>query len=313
MPIPHEEMRRIVKRRIQGLEGTERIRALRACLEELPGYYQGPYGQLRKWILGMIAQAEGRREVRHQDAYFVPRQGSAQVALVGAPNAGKSSLLAALTGRPVAVADYAFTTLRPAAGMVDVGGAQLQLMDLPGLVAGAADGRGGGRAALAQARAADAVLYVAPLSTQGEAEFSLVEAELARQGLRAPSGVVATKLDLEGAVDHLPALRALAAPRPVVACSVVRAEGLDAVRDLAWRLCGRMRVFCRPRGAPPAVRAVVLARGATVRDLAAHVSRAWAERLRGAHVSGPSARFPEQRVGPGHVLADGDVVELLLA
>lgn len=137
MPIPHQEMRRIVKRRITGLEGAERVRVLKACLAELPGYYQGPHGELRKWIQSLIDQAQVRRSVRHQEAYFIPREGVAQVVLVSPPNAGKSSLLKALTGRAVAVGDYPFTTLRPAAGMVKLQGAPVQLVDLPGLLEGA--------------------------------------------------------------------------------------------------------------------------------------------------------------------------------
>gem|GEM_PF-4886619 len=72
-----------------------------ACLDEVPGYYQGPYGQLRKWILDR---------------------------------------------------------------MVDVGGARVQMVDLPWLIEGASEGRGDGRAVPAAVRAADAVISVSPRS-----------------------------------------------------------------------------------------------------------------------------------------------------
>ena len=85
MPIPHQEMRRIIKRRIRGLEPRDRARVLRAALAELPGYYSGPYGELRRWIEAEIAEATTRRGAQHHDAYFIARQGVAQVALVGPP------------------------------------------------------------------------------------------------------------------------------------------------------------------------------------------------------------------------------------
>lgn len=49
MPMPHQVMQRIIKRRIVGLEGPDRIRVLNECLAQFPGYDTGPYGDLRKW------------------------------------------------------------------------------------------------------------------------------------------------------------------------------------------------------------------------------------------------------------------------
>jgi uncharacterized protein len=312
MPVPHEEMRRIIKRRIRGLEGTDRIRVLKAALEELPGYYQGPYGQVRKWILGLIEEAETRREVRHQESYFLPKQGAAQVVLVGPPNAGKSSLLNALTGRDAVVADYPFTTLRPVEGMVVFGGARVQLVDLPGLIDGAADGKGGGRSVLAAVRIADAMLQVVPLSPEGLSDALRLDAEVRGEGIDLPSGVVATKSDLDGAEERLAEVRAAFAGRGVAACSAPLDEGLESVRQLIWDLSGLIRVYLRPRGGRVSPDPVVLARGGSIADLTGQVNRAWLSLFRAAHVTGPSARFDEQQVGLEHVLLDGDVVELVL-
>ncbi len=312
MPVPHQEMRRIIKRRIRGLEGTERIRVLKACLAELPGYYQGPYGQIRRWISDLIAEAETRKAIQHQESFFLPKQGAAQVVLVGPPNAGKSSLLKALTGRQVAVGDYPFTTLRPVEGMVLFGGAKVQLVDLPGLLDGAADGRGGGRSVLAAIRMADAALQVIPLSHEGLSQGLLVEAELCREGIDIPTGIAATKSDLDDAGAMLADLRASHPEQAIAACSVVTGDGLDEVRRLIWELSGLIRVFCRPRGEVVSRDAVVLPLGASVEMLTAVLNRAWLGHCRGAHVTGASAKFREQQVGLDHVLADGDIVELVI-
>ena len=87
------------------------------------------------------------------------REGVAQVALVGAPNAGKSSLLHALSYVQIKIGDYAFTTLRPVAALTRIGGVLVQLVEIPGLLSGAAEGRGGGRALLGVLRSADAIVY----------------------------------------------------------------------------------------------------------------------------------------------------------
>jgi len=312
MPVPHQEMRRIIKRRIRGLEGTERVRMLKACLAELPGYYQGPYGQIRRWVSDLIAEAETRKAIQHQESFFLPKQGAAQIVLVGPPNAGKSSLLKALTGRQVAVGNYPFTTLRPVEGMVVFDGAKIQLVDLPGLLEGAADGKGGGRAALAAIRMADAALEVVPLSPEGLSQGLLVEAELHREGMAIPTGIVATKSDLDGAGAVLADLRAARPEQAIVACSVITGDGLDEVRRLVWDLSGLIRVFCKPRGGAVSRQAMVLPFGASVEMLTVTLNRAWLGRCRSAHVTGTSAKFPEQQVGLDHVLQDGDIVELVI-
>lgn len=311
MPIPHQEMRRIIKRRITGLEGVERIKVLRACLEEFPGYYQGPYGELRKWVLQLIDEAQMRKAVKHQDQFFIPKEGGAQVVLVGPPNAGKSSLLRALTGRQTAVGDYPFTTLRPVAGMVKVGGAVIQLVDLPGLLDGAVDGKGGGRALLGCIRMADAVLYIAPLTPEGLQEFRLVLAEVtAEAGIDLPAALIGTKADLDHDGARWAELTQALSEVAAVRCSVAGEDGLEAVRELIWSLCRLKRVYCKPKGKPVEQEAVVLAPTGTVEDFVTTLNRAWLPRFRQARVSGASARFDGQAVGLDHLLSDGDVVEL---
>ena len=88
-------------------------RSMQSILDELPDYRNGPYADLRKWVHGQIDETHKRSAVTHRDSIQVRRQGVAQVALVGAPNAGKSSLLQALSDVQVRTGDYAFTTTRP--------------------------------------------------------------------------------------------------------------------------------------------------------------------------------------------------------
>jgi small GTP-binding protein len=312
MPMPHQEMRRLIKRRINGVDGSERVKVLKELLLEFPGYQTGPYADLRKWVGELIAEAQLRKGVKHQDQFFVPKEGAAQVVLVGPPNAGKSSLLRALTGRQVAVGDYPFTTLRPVAGMVKFGGAVVQLVDLPGLLDGAVDGKGGGRALLGCIRQADAAVFVAPLSPDGVRDFRAVLLEVtAEAGIDVPAGLVGGKADLPGAAACWAELTAAMPDLPSVQCSTVTGEGLAEVRELVWGLCGLKRVYCRPRGKAVSGEPVVLGPDGTVADFVAALNRMWVGRVSGGRVSGTSVRFSGQMVGLGHVLADGDVVELM--
>ncbi|HWI64633.1 MAG TPA: GTPase [Symbiobacteriaceae bacterium] len=314
MPMPHQEMKRVIKRRINGVEGTERIKILKELLEEFPGYQTGPYGDLRKWVHELIEEAQRRKGVKHQDQFFIPKEGAAQVVLVGPPNAGKSSLLKALTGRQVAVGDYPFTTLRPVAGMVKVGGAVVQLVDLPGLLDGAVDGKGGGKALLGCIRQADAAVYVAPLTPEGIRDFRAVLFEVtAEAGITdLPMGLVGTKTDLPGADACWAELTSALPDLPSVRCSVAAQAGLEQVRSLVWDLCGLKRIYCKPRGKGVESEPVVLGPEGTVEAFVEALNRAWIGHVHGARVTGGSVRFAGQAVGLNHVLADGDVVELVL-
>src|SRR2546430_414490 len=159
MPMPHRTYKQVIKRRLVGKEGTERIRELRTILAELPGYKNGPYADLRKWVEGQIAETRTRARVVHRDSIAVRREGAAQIAFVGAPNAGKSSLLQALSSVQIKTGDYAFTTTRPVPALTRIGGVLVQLVEIPGLIEGASEGRGGARALIGVLRGADAILY----------------------------------------------------------------------------------------------------------------------------------------------------------
>lgn len=71
MPIPHQEMRRIIKRRIHGTEGSERIRILNELLKKFPGYQTGPYGELRKWVHQLIRRSQSAKD--SQTSRYVSR------------------------------------------------------------------------------------------------------------------------------------------------------------------------------------------------------------------------------------------------
>src|SRR6476659_4015067 len=161
MPMPHRTFAAVAKRRLVGKEGRERIREVRALLEELPDYKNGPYADLRKSLLAEIEDTRVRASAVHRDSIAVRREGAAQIALVGPPNVGKSSVLQALSDIQIKTGDYAFTTLRPVPALTRIGGVLVQLVEIPGLIAGASDDKGGGKPLLGVLRSADGIVYCA--------------------------------------------------------------------------------------------------------------------------------------------------------
>ncbi|HEY2327079.1 MAG TPA: GTPase [Gaiellaceae bacterium] len=301
MPIPHRVHKQMIQRRLVGKEGGERIRELRAILTELPDYKNGPYADLRKWVNAQIDAARIRKKAVHRDSISVRREGVAQIALVGAPNAGKSSLLQALSSIQIKTGDYAFTTTRPVPAVVTLRGVRVQLVEIPGLIEGASEDRGGGRALLGVLRGADAIVFCLPANAPLD-ELALIRDEVAAAGIEKRAILAVTKLDEadESRVDRI----GRAVGLPAIGVSVLDDARLEAFRDRLWELTGLMRVFLR--GEPFA-----LEPGATVLDAAHAVHHELGESCIGATITGPSAKFDGQRVGREHVLADDDEVDLL--
>src|ERR671924_313071 len=127
MPMPHRTQMQVIKRRLVGKEGSERVRELRAILAELPNYRSGPYADIRKWVMAQLEETRTRSRIVHRDSIAVRREGAAQIALVGPPNSGKSSLLQALSNVQIKTGDYAFTTTRPVPALTRIGGVLGQL------------------------------------------------------------------------------------------------------------------------------------------------------------------------------------------
>ncbi|HEX9416823.1 MAG TPA: GTPase [Gaiellaceae bacterium] len=304
--MPHRVQMQVIKRRLVGKEGAERIRELRRILEELPGYRSGPYADIRKWVNAQIEESRTRARVVHRDSIAVRREGSAQIALVGPPNAGKSSLLQALSSVQIKTGDYPFTTTRPVPALTRFRGVLVQLVEIPGLIEGAGEDRGGGRALLGVLREADAIVFCQDASAP-TGELAAVRAEVEEAGIERPAILAATKIDEAppGAVDRLSD-----AGLEVVAVSILDDASVEAFRDAVWKLTGLIRVFLRKHGEAE-TEAVALRPPATVTDAARSIHNELEERCLGAHVWGPSARFEGQRVGRDHVLADGDLLEII--
>jgi ribosome-interacting GTPase 1 len=308
MPMPHRTFAAMAKRRLIGKEGSARTREIRSLLAELPDYRNGPYADLRKWLTSEVEETRVRSNALHRDSIAVRREGAAQIALVGPPNVGKSSILQALSEIQIKTGDYPFTTLRPIPALTRIGGVLVQLVEIPGLIQGANEDRGGGRALLGVLRSADAIVYCARADAD-PSELRPVLDEVALAGIDKPAFLAATRADeaLPAAIDRLRAAFPELDVRPV---SIIDEASLHDFREAAWRLTGLIRIHLRTNGVT-APEPLALEAGATVTDVAAAVHHELAVSFVGARIWGPSARFDGQRVGREHAVLDGDTVEIL--
>lgn len=160
----------------------------------------------------------------------------ADVALVGLPNAGKSTLLAAVSNAKPKISDYPFTTLQPNLGTVIYDNKDLVFADIPGLIEGAHMGVGLGHAFLRHVQRTSVIIHVLDGSSDDPvADYSQIKAELALFDDRLvdrPEIVVINKLDLPDVREYLPLLQEQLAERGVVDARAISALTRENVLEL---------------------------------------------------------------------------------
>ncbi|EPY50530.1 GTP binding protein Gtp1 [Schizosaccharomyces cryophilus OY26] len=166
-----------VAEKIQEIEAEMRRTQKNKSTEYHLGLLKGKLARLRTQLLEPTSKPGPKGE-----GFDVAKSGDARVAFIGFPSVGKSTLLSAITKTRSATANYEFTTLTAIPGVLEYDGAEIQMLDLPGIIEGASQGRGG-RQAVSAARTADLILVVLD-ATKAADQREKIEYELEQVGVR---------------------------------------------------------------------------------------------------------------------------------
>lgn len=278
---------------------------------------------LRRNLSKLKERAQTRKDTgRRQSVFRIEKEGVAQVAVVGAPNVGKSALVAALTNATPEVSEAPYTTWEPTPGMMVIDDVQVQLIDTPPLYPEYVESQ-----LTDLLRRVDMVLLVVDLEThpleQLEQTLALLKEHRiwpdrhrerydgARQAAFKPFLILANKADDDAAEELFQVFRELLDEDwPCIAVSARTGRNLEALRRAVFDRLGVMRIYTKPPGRPPDLSAPFVVRtGSTVEEFAARVHKDFVTSLTSARVWG-SAEFDGQSVGRDYVLQDGDIVEL---
>ena len=308
----------------------ERLACLREMLRLIPKHKGTDHlqGDIKRRIKELSEELERPRKggARSGPTLVIRPEGAAQVALIGPPNTGKSSLHARLTGSGAHAAPYPFTTQYPEPGMMPYEDIHFQLVDLPAVSPEHPVGW-----MVGTLETADAALLVVDLSDPACVEqLELVHAVLRERrvtltdrwepavesedpfALRLPTLLIANKADrVAEPDDELQAFLEVAGLRyPALAGSATTGQGLGKIGPWLFEHIGIVRVYTKAPGQPAdAGRPFTLRRGQTVADVAALVHKDLARSLKYARVWGKSG-FEGQHVGRYHPVSDGDAIEL---
>ena len=339
-------------------------------------------GKLKAKIAKLKEQIEKRQGGGGKGKGFaVKKTGDATIGLVGYPSIGKSTLLNRLTEANSEVGTYEFTTLDVIPGMLKYDGANIQILDLPGIITGAAKGRGRGKEVLAAARNVDLIIFMLDPPKALE-QLAKMNEELHHAGMRineTKPKVIITTTKQGGITIHtpikqthvskktlysiaseyvtnadiiirenitedrfidafmnnrtyLPAItiinKADVYPKKIVkeaeqvlkkhhwtvyTISAKTHKGIEQLKKGIYKHLHLIKIYMKPQGKKPDYsEPLILKNGATVETVCKQIHRDFKEKFRYAQVWGSSGKYPGQKVGLDHQLADEDLLTVVI-
>jgi len=309
------------------------------------------------------------------EGFTVRRTGDGTVILLGFPSAGKSTLLNVITNATSEVGAYAFTTLTCIPGLLTYKHAQIQVLDVPGIVAGAASGRGRGKEVLAAMRSADMAIVLLDALRINELPIILKEAREAHIRLNERQPDVKIVRTSKGGVDigrtvqtpeldddtikgicnefrlhnsqivirspinadqfidaieankkYMPMLLVvnkadLLTPeerlyieeeiKPDLFISASLKQGTEELKEAIYQRLDFIRIYMKEPGKPADLDVpMIMQRGDTIRRVCEKLHKDFVKNFKYSRVTGPSSKFPGQKLMLNHVLKDQDILEL---
>jgi len=303
----------------------EKIAALEEMLAIMPKHKGTDHlrAELRTRI-AKLTQLAAKKSGARRASMVIEKEGAAQVAVIGLPNAGKSQLISTITNASPPVAEYPFTTHSATPGMMEFENIKIQMIDTPPLAPQAIQFW-----LPPLLRRADALLIMVDLSNNPLEQMAAVITQLKKMRIVLGEGggggdpeftvwhrkalIIGNKLDLDGAAPNYEALKAKYEGRfPVIAVSARQGTGLEELKAKIYEVLDIIRVYTKvPGKKPDFTDPIVVDRGSTLADAAAEVHKDFAADMKYARIWG-SGKHDGVMVRRDHVLEDGDIIELHL-
>ncbi|MCX7785293.1 MAG: 50S ribosome-binding GTPase [candidate division WOR-3 bacterium] len=254
-----------------------------------------------------------KSQTRRAVWYHIEKQGAGQVAVFGAPNVGKSSIVKILTNASTEIAPYPFTTTTPIAGMMIYEDIQIQLIDCPPLTEDSPPWY------FHILRSADSTVFVIDAVADDLVESTEICIKRLKDTNIIPSSdspistkpmiVVANKTDEPNALLGIEIIKEMICDLPIVPVSTKTYEGLEDLKAKIFKSLDIIRVYTKPPGKPPDLtEPVIIKSGSTILDAGKTLHKDFAKNLKFARLW-DGDKYHGQRVERTHILKDKDIVE----
>jgi len=272
-----------------------------ACLEEMisaaPSHKGGENlrAELKLRLKKFKEKQEKSKKVGKSGPKGVKKEGF-QAVLIGFPNSGKSSLLSKLTNAKPKISEHPFNTIQPEIGTMDYEGVRAQIVDLPAITSDSFD--------IGIVNTADLIIFV----VENISEIDKISKMLTRAyGKRI---VVINKSDLLS-FEQLRKLNETIKSKKLAALQISCVSGLGILdlKEKIFQYMNVIRVYTKEPSKPVSRLPVVLPENSTVKDVAEAIRKGFSKMIIETHLTGPSSKFPNQKVGLSHILKDKDIIE----
>ncbi|MBN1377336.1 50S ribosome-binding GTPase [Candidatus Woesearchaeota archaeon] len=313
-----------------------------------------------------------------KEGYSIRKTGNATVSIIGFPSVGKSSLLNKLTNKESKIGDYDFTTLNVIPGVMEYNGIKIQMLDLPGVIEGASEGKGRGKEIMSVLRTSDLILIIIDalkpeqyeiikkelygvnirinrkkprikiikkirgginisfLKKQKNIDKKTIEEVLKEYKYNNADVVIKEEINVDDLIDFLEgnrvyinALKILNKTDLVkneekiknimkkynlnIAISAKDNINIRELKESIWNSLDLIRIYMKEPGKDAdKEKPLILKKNSTIKDACEKIHNELINKFRFARATGKSTKFPNQKLGPDHVLKDEDVLELHL-
>jgi len=219
-----------------------------------------------------------------------------QAVLIGLTQSGKSSILASLTNFKPEITGIKFTTKSINLGTLDYDNVKIQIVDLPAIESEYFD--------QGLANSADTLIIVITNPQELAKIFPFLEKAIGEKL------IVLNKIDLLEENEKRRFLAQLQSKKyNFTAFSSKTLEGTQDLKDKIFKSFNVIRVYTKEPKKSPSLLPIVMPQNSTVSDIAEKIHAGFSTKIKEARVTGPSSKFPNQRVSPDHILKDRDIIE----
>lgn len=278
------------EQRILALEKMVKFMPKHKGAETLRKNIRTRYKKLKKEVETKKKKSKGKKGIKKE--YL-------QAVLIGLTNSGKSSVLQTLTNAQPKIASYGFTTSEPEIGTLNYQGCNIQIIDLPPIASENFD--------KGIINNADTLLIVVEKIHEIKPILEHV-----KQNKNAKKIIVFNKIDTHNKETKRKILETLRAKKhnsALISCRTT--EGIQDLKEKIFKSFNIIRIYTKKQGEKQDNTPVILPPNSTLKDVAKKILHGYNKKVKFVKISGPSAKFRDQKVGLSHLVKDKDVVELI--